>query len=517
MLTRLLPFKRWSSPLQRLARTAPPALEQEPLASSDSLSAAWIAQASVSSVRADITPAAQPEASTVAPIPTIQSPRLVQRLSQQSSTLVALGVAGVALALAAYAAHAYAAAIGAGAAAAACLGCMLLLLSLLLWLWRRLLRTTARSLLQTEEEAAVEGSRFLTLHGLKIHHVVHTLPARELARSPHSRGHHASHAPSLLVHLNHGFGASCLTFDLLLESLTISLDNVLDPAIGLSMVAHDRIGFGLTERPTARQPYYGRDFNARVATDLCTAVRRSPTARIVLVGHSLGGVVSTLMALDADIEVAALVLLAPAFVLPASSAPHAVAIRAGATLGACAARFPNLLELLWPVLTLLLQLPVFWRLGLRLMYADPSMLSASTLLRYRWPSQLANAASGILRFVLGDLALLPRQSKSRWALARASVLNRPATQTGGLSDVELIVRLNDLGTPVLLLQGLQDRLVPPENTRRLASLLEHAQLVEIDRCGHMPQEEQPAQAARAITSFLVRRAVCTHAHFAGGS
>lgn len=42
------------------------------------------------------------------------------------------------------------------------------------------------------------------------------------------------------------------------------------------------------------------------------------------------------------------------------------------------------------------------------------------------------------------------------------------------------------GIRVLIVHGSDDILVPAANSRRLASLLPGARLVEFKRCGHMP-------------------------------
>jgi len=56
--------------------------------------------------------------------------------------------------------------------------------------------------------------------------------------------------------------------------------------------------------------------------------------------------------------------------------------------------------------------------------------------------------------------------------------------------------------PALVLWGRQDPVVPLANGRRLAAALPCADLVVLDRCGHLPPEERPAASLRAVTSFL---------------
>ena len=55
---------------------------------------------------------------------------------------------------------------------------------------------------------------------------------------------------------------------------------------------------------------------------------------------------------------------------------------------------------------------------------------------------------------------------------------------------------------VLIIHGKQDRLVPASNSRRLVNMLPNAELVELDVCGHMPQEEVPDQFVDVMQRFL---------------
>jgi pimeloyl-ACP methyl ester carboxylesterase len=52
--------------------------------------------------------------------------------------------------------------------------------------------------------------------------------------------------------------------------------------------------------------------------------------------------------------------------------------------------------------------------------------------------------------------------------------------------------------PVLVLWGREDEWIPVADADRFALALPQARVVILDRCGHMPQEEQPAEVARLI-------------------
>jgi|CXWL01.1.fsa_nt_gi pimeloyl-ACP methyl ester carboxylesterase len=63
-------------------------------------------------------------------------------------------------------------------------------------------------------------------------------------------------------------------------------------------------------------------------------------------------------------------------------------------------------------------------------------------------------------------------------------------------------RLAALQMPVLILQGDQDRLVPPEHAQMFKDAISQSQLVMFEGIGHVPQEEIPDQSATAVREFL---------------
>ncbi len=56
--------------------------------------------------------------------------------------------------------------------------------------------------------------------------------------------------------------------------------------------------------------------------------------------------------------------------------------------------------------------------------------------------------------------------------------------------------------PLLVIQGLEDRLAPPENGRELARSRPRTHLRELERAGHALLPEQPGQLAEGILAFL---------------
>jgi pimeloyl-ACP methyl ester carboxylesterase len=67
-----------------------------------------------------------------------------------------------------------------------------------------------------------------------------------------------------------------------------------------------------------------------------------------------------------------------------------------------------------------------------------------------------------------------------------------------------IEELEELDVPVLVITGDDDRIVPTEQSVRLAQELPGAELVVIPNCGHLPQEECPEAFLQAVEAFLAR-------------
>lgn len=63
-------------------------------------------------------------------------------------------------------------------------------------------------------------------------------------------------------------------------------------------------------------------------------------------------------------------------------------------------------------------------------------------------------------------------------------------------------RLGEIETPVLVIAGRHDFLFPPEHQAILAENLPNARLELIERAGHNPQMEQPAETIEIVKRFL---------------
>ncbi|MFZ2357904.1 MAG: alpha/beta hydrolase [Anaerolineae bacterium] len=251
--------------------------------------------------------------------------------------------------------------------------------------------------------------------------------------------------------LLHGFASS-----------TYSWREVMEPlAEDARIVAFDRPAFGLTERPMPGDfPDGVNPYTADAQVDLTVGLMDAlGIERGVLVGNSAGGTIATYTALRYPERVQALVLVdaaiyegggSPGWIRPLLTTPQARRI------GPLLVR--NIRD--WG-----------YQFG-QSAWHDPARFTDEIWANYSKPLQAEN----------WDRAL--------WELTQAS---RPL----GLDQ-----RLEELAVPVLVITGDDDRIVPTEQSIRLAGEIPGAELVVIPNCGHVPQEECPDAFLAAMAEFL---------------
>jgi pimeloyl-ACP methyl ester carboxylesterase len=245
--------------------------------------------------------------------------------------------------------------------------------------------------------------------------------------------------------LVHGFAASSADFDPVVARLGACY----------RIIAPDLPGQGLTEGPAE-----GRLSVAGDVAVLGALIRDLDLSDVVLVGSSLGGQVAFNLALADPGRFSALVLV------DAAGWPSPLQ---GETRGAAA---------------LVLDLPgarramaqldprPFARAGLKAAFVDQTLVSPALIARY------------------ADLARAP--GRRRLLL----------TMRIRASDAASKQRLQRLHTPTLILTGALDRLVPPRNARLFAEAVPGAKLQVLPKVGHLPLQEDPDDAVRAIQGFL---------------
>lgn len=256
--------------------------------------------------------------------------------------------------------------------------------------------------------------------------------------------------PALI--LLHGFGASTFSWREVMRPLSESY----------TVVAFDRPAFGLTERPLPGE-WEGRSpYSPEAQVDLLFGLMDAlGIEKAVLVGNSAGGTVSLNAALANPERVQGLVLVdaavygtggSPAWVRPLLQTPQMdrlgpLFVRSISTRGM------DLLTTAWH---------------------DPEAITPEINAGYRKPLQAENWDVGL------------------WQL----------TKTSRASD--MADRLGELQMPVLVVTGDDDRIVPTDESIRLAGEISGAELVVFENCGHVPQEECPGVFLGAVKPFLQR-------------
>jgi pimeloyl-ACP methyl ester carboxylesterase len=248
--------------------------------------------------------------------------------------------------------------------------------------------------------------------------------------------------------LLHGFGASLFSWREVAQPLSQHG----------TVIAFDRPAFGLTERPLEweGQNPYSPQAQVELVIGLMDALDIN---RAILVGNSAGGTVSLQTALQYPQRVQALVLVdaavyagggGPAWIRPLLNTPQMNHL-GPLTARQIQARGKEFIELAWH---------------------DPTRVTQDIFDGYQKPLQAEN----------WDQAL--------WQLTLAS-------RESGLAD-----NLGKIDTPALVITGADDRIVPTEQSVRLAQELPDADLLVIPQCGHLPQEECPVEFMQTVTEFL---------------
>jgi len=282
------------------------------------------------------------------------------------------------------------------------------------------------------EQLADPDSRFADLNGVKVHYKV------------------AGEGQPAVV-LLHGFAASLFSWREVIGPLAESH----------TVVAFDRPGFGLTERPLPGEWEGQSPYSPEAQADLTVALMDElGIDRAVLVGNSAGGTVAALTALRYPERVEALVLVDPAIYQGGMQFPGVVRW----LLGTPQARR------LGPLFVRSIR---DWGLEFgRSAWHDPSKITDEIWDGYTKPLQAENWDKGLYEVTLASRSL-------------------------GLDK-----QLDEIQVPVLVVTGDDDRIVPTEQSIRLAGELPSAELALAPNCGHVPHEECPEFFLAVVNRFL---------------
>jgi pimeloyl-ACP methyl ester carboxylesterase len=282
------------------------------------------------------------------------------------------------------------------------------------------------------EQLADPDSRFADLNGVKVHYKV------------------AGEGQPAVV-LLHGFAASLFSWREVIGPLAESH----------TVVAFDRPGFGLTERPLPGEWESQNPYGAEAQADLTVALMDElGIDRAVLVGNSAGGTVAALTALRYPERVEALVLVDPAIYQGGMQFPGVVRWLLGTPQS----------RRLGPLFVRSIR---NWGLEFgRSAWHDPSKITDEIWDGYTKPLQAENWDKGLYEVTLASRSL-------------------------GLDK-----QLDEIQVPVLVVTGDDDRIVPTEQSIRLAGELPNAELALAPNCGHVPHEECPEFFLAVVNRFL---------------
>jgi pimeloyl-ACP methyl ester carboxylesterase len=290
-------------------------------------------------------------------------------------------------------------------------------------------------------DLAQPDSRFATIADVEVHYKLYPWnpPAGEI------RAGGASGRPLIL--LLHGFGAS-----------TFSWREVVGPLSAYGdVVAFDRPAFGLTGRPLTWEGVNPYSPAAQVAITIGLLDALGST-KAVLVGNSAGGTVALETALAYPGRVAALVLVSPA-----------VYGNGGA---------PGWLR------------PIFWLPGVNHigpLLARRISADGDGFLRSAW-YDAGKMGPDVLPGYRAPLTIVDWE-KALWQFTKAT------------KKSQLYKHLREIKVPVLVVTGDTDRIVPTENSVKLAAELPGSTLVVIPHSGHVSHEETPAAFMESFGLF----------------
>lgn len=253
------------------------------------------------------------------------------------------------------------------------------------------------------------------------------------------------------VVLIHGFASSLYTWSEVMGPL----------ARHHEVVALDLPGFGQSDLP----PSLTADVLPGVVLGLMDGLGLS---KVTLIGHSMGGAVATAVAARCPERVDRLVLVdAAGFDLAPADRPWLLRL-VGSEAGGLLARLPRK--------------RLFVTVGLGQVFYDRAHVTAERVDEYLAPLERPGAVDS-MRSLLSPRGL---QAFSPFA--------------------DLVGRVR---APALVVWGRNDAWIPPADADRFLGAMPAGRKVILEECGHVPQEERPADVSRLLEAFLTEPAAGT--------
>jgi len=287
----------------------------------------------------------------------------------------------------------------------------------------------------TYKEVAGEGATFASAQGIEIYYEKTDFVCQE--------GKDCSNPP--VIFLMHGFGANTFSFREVTEPLSQLGD----------VIAYDRPGFGLSERPTS---WEGENPYGSIGQDLILdqLIAEFASGRdVILVGHSAGGTLAAQYVVDNKDVIQGLILISPA-ILSTGGSPS------------------------W--LNWVFSIPQLDHLGPLLVSSIAS--SGMDLLNESWYNK--NLITDEVKAGYREPLSVIGWEEGFWEFNRAP-------RAFDVKD-----RLDEITVPTLLITGDTDTVVATADTEALANMIKDSVLFVIPQSGHLAQEETPADTMKAI-------------------
>jgi pimeloyl-ACP methyl ester carboxylesterase len=252
-------------------------------------------------------------------------------------------------------------------------------------------------------------------------------------------------------------------------------------AVGPELAKHyhamaiDLVGFGQT-------PLYNRSATVGANEDLVNEfIEKVIGEPVVLMGNSMGGHIAILEAADHPLQVTECILVDPAIPIPVRQAPRPPAAMLGV---AAAASIPGLAEILFDRRLRELGPEKLVQLSLALVCANPSRVDPKVVAAH---VQLTRE-----RAHLG-----PQNSRAFLQASRSIALR--------MADPRFWARVKKVTSPMLVIHGSLDRVIPVAAAREFVRRAPTATLRILEGVGHVPMMETPDLFLSVLLEWLAYR------------